>query len=125
MLPLLNVSTMNPMTGNPKNVAAGLSEVSLCAFTGPVNEVVKSNNAALTASIPVANPYVVAVVPLKISVWGGLANVRSGSVTPGANQIGPAGNTRNASSATASAVTSSPDRTLISVMPPNRPPLPN
>ena len=44
-LPLLNVSTMKPITGKPKNVAAGLSEVSLCAFTGPVNEAVKSNNA--------------------------------------------------------------------------------
>src|SRR4051812_13592702 len=74
--------------------------------------------------MPVANPYVVAVVPLKISVCGGFANVRSGSVTPGANQIGlPV--VRNASSAIASAVTSSPDSTLISVIPPNKPPLPN
>ena len=48
-------------------------------------------SAALTASMPVAKAYVVAVVPLKTSVCGGLASVRSGSVTPGANQIGPAG----------------------------------
>ena len=82
-------------------------------------------SAALTASMPVAKAYVVAVVPLKTSVCGGLASVRSGSVTPGANQIGPAGATRNASSAIASAVMSLPFSTLISVMPPNRPPLPS